>query len=710
MVDYVIPTTIPTSAPGAALAVNVTAQLQTFIDTIDVNVGGRLLFQPNRVYHSEKTLKFTNNKNLTIDGQGAAVQATVAAINSSGVGTNGVVTGCTIGPPTWVYGTSTIKTITAPAGTTPFVPLVQTSFLSWYIVNAPATETRPVDGRGQGFKDMSGIGQPNVPAMTSSVIHILNGTADAPADGTSYDLKFTSPLDRSRANFQFDNCKNIIVTNLEIIGANPKWLGFNKDYEAQGGLYFSGGTDGLEISNCNIHHQWGDNITLQAGAGIPLKNVNVHDNDLHHATRQTVAIGGLIDATFTRNNMRSVHRHIFDIEPNGGNQTCQRITINDNDMSDFSFGVLAISAYGGLPMFIGDITLDNNRIVGNLNIPVGTNHDQPATQPRWGPFTFTNNTATASFGTGTMGTGWTNAPGLIKFLYCDGVTVTGNVLPLQPGRLMYAVWCEHCTGINVHGNHDQTATDPFVAPHHELFGAVYNQGFATFKGGGHFSAVGVSVLSTHGSAQFKGGADFSAVGKGRNYASSSAFLGGGTFSATGAGKSYGTATFSGGGDFSAVGLGQNYGFATFNGDGTFAATGRGVNYGTATFDGGDVFTATGQSKLYGTATFSGGGSFSALGIGQNFGRATFSGGGAFTAVGSATTYGTATFNGGGTFTAIGAGQNRAFFDGGGTFTAVGRTRDERGYQDGDWLVGAVKLRGPGWDDMPWDTTPWDGEE
>lgn len=683
--------------------------------------GTRLRMQPNATYRCERTLLFDGTraggfKNILFDGRGATIRCNVTKYFSSRLAPNGVVSGCVIGGQKWVFGPQTIKTITAPAGTAPFDEIVRTNFLSWYV------EGTGKEQRTQGAKDMSSLHMPNVPGPTSTVIHIISDTVDTPPDGV-YTLTFTSPSDRNRSNFQFDNCKDFLIKNLEVQGANTGFATFKNQLEAQTGLGFGTGCDGVEVKGCNVHHGWGDNITLQCGSGTPLKNIYIHDNTLHHATRQTIAIGGLIDSEITRNLMQDSKRHIIDMEPNGGNQTCQRIHFHDNDMQRGGLGIMSISAYGWLPMFIGDIRFANNRCLDNLSIPVGTNHDRPASQPRWGPFEFVNNTASQPFGSGSLGQGWTNSPGLFKFQYVDGITATGNVCYLQPGRLMYAVWAEKSTGIEVHDNYGQfygqliEPKPPAVKPdpvHYNLRTDNYAQGFATFRGGGRFDATGTSVVSIHGSAQFVGGGDFSAVGKGRNHATAVSFLGGGLFPATGAGKVYATAvTFLGGGDFSARGLGQNFGSGTFAGGGDFTATGVGRNFGTATFDGGNVFTAIGHQRIRATAvTFQGGGSFSAVGASQNFGRCTFNGGGTFTADGNTRSYGTATFDGGGTFTARGAGPNfgRGSFDGGGTFSAFGNSVDNSEYQDGEWLVGAVKLRGPGWDDRPWDSTPWDGEE
>lgn len=739
MATVAVDPTIPNSAIGAPYAADCWVALRNFLAT--VNDGDTIQFPVNRVYLAQKAWKFVQRNNLTINGRGSHLVATVKSPFSDAVNGTGTVAGCTVGLPRWDYGGpsgTTILTVTAPAGTHPFgaltaagvPPSIKPNIFAWYV----STNALPGNNaRTQDFKDMSTAHLANVPATTDNVTHILMPRQSAWPLGT-YTLKFVSPEDHDRVNVYIEKCTNMVFQNMTVRGANQANGTFDTTFEGQHNFRVLGG-NGVEIGNCIAYDAWADSVGIYFDLSyVAAKNVWVHDCQLYNGGRHGITINGLDGGIIENCDIHDVNRHAIDVEINGNMQKAKNVTIQNNRFGNAGIGIIAISTGYGTPADISDFLIDSNVCYGSsststFQLPIGTQQNTVVAGTggrlagdisRWENFTVTNNVSSPNVqsGTGGLPPGWisghayavgaqvydagqpytckvavtsanrpgddpthwrqlaifNSAPAEIKVQYCDNVTIRNNVVNMATGRLMWAVWTENCTGVSVSGNHDHTATDAFVNPHFEWHTDVYS-GNGTFKGGGTFTGTGHSAVGTgtQGNGSFHGGGTFTGVGRGVNR---------------------GTGTFRGGGDFAGTGRGVNHGSGTFHGGGTFTAKGRGHNTGSGTFKGGGKFIGVGRGRNHGSGTFKGGGTFSGAGVGL-------------------LPSGSGTFKGGGTFTGVGLSRNfgRGTFKGGGTFTGRGRTDPTGGsFKDGDWLVGGVKMRGPGWDDQPWDTGPWDGEE
>lgn len=691
MATVALDPTIPNSAPGAPYAADVTSAFKSFLAT--VADGSTILFPPNRVYRAEFPWKFVSRNNIIVNGNDSQVHATVKSPFSAKVNGTGTVLNCVVGGQRWTLSSNTVVTVTAPAGTHPFAALtkagdpphgIKPNIFAWY------AKTPSIPGNNARTQDERLDVTPPIPAATDSVIHLLMPNDKAWPNGT-YKIIFTSPEDHDRVNFWVEKCNGMKFQNLTVRGANTANGAFDPTFEGQHNFLIRGG-NGVEIGPGTLYDAWADGVGCYFDFSyVAAKNVWVHDTEIYGGGRHGITVNGLVGGTFENNDIHDVNRHIIDVEVNGNMQKARSVDILSNRFGSAGIGVIAISTGLGTPADIGDFRIDSNTCYGtNVGstfwLPIGTQQDsivagtgkRAGEISRWENFTITNNVSspTVQYGAGSAAgiDDWANAPAEIKVQYCDNVTIKNNVVNMQAGRLMYAVWTQNCTGVVVSGNHDHTATDSFVSPHFQWRTDAL-RGSGSFQGGGTFTGVGHTVISsgTHGNGSFHGG-----------------------------------------GSFPGVGRGVNRGTGTFKGGGTFAATGRGVNHGTGTFHGGGVFTAKGLGKNTGTGTFKGGGKFAGVGKGRNHGTGTFKGGGSFAGTGvGLLPSGTGTFRGGGTFTGVGLGQNygRGTFKGGGSFPAVGRTDPTGGsYKDGEWLVGGVKMRGPGWDETPWDSGPWDGEE
>jgi hypothetical protein len=260
----------------------------------------------------------------------------------------------------------------------------------------------------------------------------------------------TTKGDRRRAHWRFVDCTDITINDVTIVGANPNGglaeNAYNPAFEAQHGVEIIGCRN-VTLNRPTITDVWGDFVYIAAGWPISQATwsdgVEVQGFTFARNGRQAVAVIAGRNINVHHGTIDAVRRSVLDIEPNlpGVVQGCRNLSFSDNTIGDFRLTFFACRGAGG---DIGDVTVTRNRLHGNRAAMKVTIVGPPSAARR-GPIALVDNTAEAGIGSG--------GDAVAMYLYrCDGVTVTGNTQPLQPGRNMALVGLNDCTSVTVVGN------------------------------------------------------------------------------------------------------------------------------------------------------------------------------------------------------------------------------------------------------------------
>ena len=251
-------------------------------------------------------------------------------------------------------------------------------------------------------------------------LHVKNKD-DLTIEGNGSLFFATTTGDRTRSQWSFEGGSNVVVRDVVVKGANPQAgigeTAYVASLEAQHAFNIWS-THGIELDHVTATDVYGDFVYIGQQAGGLATNVYIHDSTFARNGRQGITVTGGYGVRFVHNTITDTRRATFDLEPNGSAWGAINVDIEDNVIGPGRLNLL--SAGGSGPVV--DLTFSHNLIHRGAPMAVGD-----ALGGRRGPITIIGNVATASWGSSA-------GSALLRFSHIDGLTVTGNTLPLQVGR------------------------------------------------------------------------------------------------------------------------------------------------------------------------------------------------------------------------------------------------------------------------------------
>jgi Right handed beta helix region len=270
---------------------------------------------------------------------------------------------------------------------------------------------------------------------------VIDSRRDLTIEGNGATFFLTTPGDTNRSNVRFHYSSGITIRNLNIVGSNPLAGAKDRVYRAD-----KGGQHGFDLESSSnikllgvsVSDVYGDFVYMGRGGNEPYTtDVTVQGGSFNRSGRQGITLTAAKNVLIETSTINEAKRSSFDFEPWGGaNSTVDNVTIRNNRVT--SGGLLFVSAAG--MGSISNVTVTGNTLT-NMPMTVQMQNLDGTYNRNW---TVTNNTADIPSGSPVYAT--------MLFRRITGLTVTGNVQPMKPGRGMYLVWVENSCGMNVSGN------------------------------------------------------------------------------------------------------------------------------------------------------------------------------------------------------------------------------------------------------------------
>ena len=256
-------------------------------------------------------------------------------------------------------------------------------------------------------------------------------------EGNNATFKAITTGDGSRSQWRATGGANLTFRNMTVQGASP--VGGTLVWDLQWQHAFDlRGVNGVEIDSVAASDLYGDCIYV----GRPWNgtewssNIYVHDSACARNGRMGIAVTAAHDVLVERTSFARIARTALDVEPNGSGFGARSIAFRNNRAT----GPLP----GGFLTLIGDgpidsVTISNNRLSGvGMYMAVLAPEGQ-----RRSNISVTGNSSDSGY----------YAPGsaALDFECVDGLTVTGNSIPLSSPNTALASVSESCN-VNVHGN------------------------------------------------------------------------------------------------------------------------------------------------------------------------------------------------------------------------------------------------------------------
>ena len=246
----------------------------------------------------------------------------------------------------------------------------------------------------------------------------------------------TTTAPSHRAQWRLTRGSQIVLREMTVQGANQTPGTFVEALQHQHGVDIRG-TAGVELDRVRIESPNGDCVYV----GQPWSTtdtwssaVHVHDGSCTGAGRNGVAVTAGRNVLVETTTFSRIGLNTFDLEPNGAGFGAQDVTFARNRIGRAAFSVLA--ALGDAP--VSGITMRENTLVGQslrvAALPRGR---------RYAAFTIAGNVSD----TGHYAPGST----AMDFIRVDGLTVTGNTVPLSGENMAVAYVIESCN-VTVSGN------------------------------------------------------------------------------------------------------------------------------------------------------------------------------------------------------------------------------------------------------------------
>lgn len=251
--------------------------------------------------------------------------------------------------------------------------------------------------------------------------------------------------ERGRVTLKIQGGHDILVHDLTIRGslASPsagQLPTYDKHFEAQHGITVLGARS-VRITNVIVRNVRGDFVYIGGRTG-PSDGITVIDSTLENSGRQGISVTDATNVLVQGNQIGSIGRSLFDLEPNSRRNVVRNISIVANITGRARNFWLADKAPQA--MNVGDVTISGNVMrdaTGGLLFVFGGG---PGTR---GPFTITGNTFLVGNSVSDEG-----SKGAFLFAHSAGVTITGNHATFPPGAAMPAVELRACAHVTVTGN------------------------------------------------------------------------------------------------------------------------------------------------------------------------------------------------------------------------------------------------------------------
>lgn len=231
---------------------------------------------------------------------------------------------------------------------------------------------------------------------------------------------------RSRHHIDIMDCDNIVLTGINIVGANSRGgIGreaYVKRLEAQHGINITGGNN-IMVDSVSIKNVYGDFIYIGHGAGNKIsRNVSIMNSYFSHNGRQGIAITMADSVSILNNKIDNVRMTSIDIEPNMSKSIVRNVYIRNNSFGAGRLMWIGINGRGHvrnvyiednhLPGRNGQIMLGNSNLLVQNVVMKNNVSERPAGNPQ--------------------GAIW-------KINNVSGFYAEGNVMPAQANRNMYLI-------------------------------------------------------------------------------------------------------------------------------------------------------------------------------------------------------------------------------------------------------------------------------
>jgi hypothetical protein len=241
----------------------------------------------------------------------------------------------------------------------------------------------------------------------------------------------------SRSQWRFVEGSRLRLRRMTIQGANPRPGTFTSSLQHQHGIDVRG-TAVVGVDDVDIVSPYGDCIYLGrpwGASGSWSVGVHVRESSCVGPGRNGVAVTAARDVVVETSRFAQVGLNAFDVEPNGTGYGGVNLTFRSNEVGSVSRSIFAA---------LGQGTVD--RVTVSYNTVVGRGLYLAAIAPtarRFSNIRILGNSSDTGH----------NAPGSVAmdFVRIDGLTVTGNTVPLSGRTMALADVSESCN-VNVSGN------------------------------------------------------------------------------------------------------------------------------------------------------------------------------------------------------------------------------------------------------------------
>jgi hypothetical protein len=269
---------------------------------------------------------------------------------------------------------------------------------------------------------------------------------DFEGNGSTFE-SFDAPTD-ARPVWQAWLSSGLIFRNMNIVGSYASGGTFTNGLQHSHGFDMRG--TGAEIANVAVENVAGDCVYFGLGSdGVTRSTGSLHNSSCSGTSRNGVSVTAGNNILVQYVSTDAIGYDVFDVEPNTttGNWGAQGVTFDSNTIG--SYALSAYSVVENAP--ISSQSFKNNVVTGRgLKITVGGD-----TVARPQGITITGNSSDTA-----------QAPAAMNLSSIDGLTVTGNTVPLTSGWM--ASVDSSCT-INITGNsypggYSQDTISPYTCP------------------------------------------------------------------------------------------------------------------------------------------------------------------------------------------------------------------------------------------------------
>jgi hypothetical protein len=215
----------------------------------------------------------------------------------------------------------------------------------------------------------------------------------------------------------------IAIRDFTLTGNNPNTTTLHTaGQEDQTGVLIYGSTN-IEVAHNTIRHTWGDGVYIgpNVSTQVSSDSIWVHDNAFSYIGRMGIAVVAGSHVTVEHNGFDRVGISVFDIEPDYAWEVNTFDTFQNNKVGSYGLSTRYVgflfAAKSAAGSTVHDVTVTGNKVTGGSLLT--SEH-----LARRLNVVFTNETSTV------------RAPGpVLRFAHVDGLTLTGNALPLTSGVL-----------------------------------------------------------------------------------------------------------------------------------------------------------------------------------------------------------------------------------------------------------------------------------